>query len=108
MIQSNKIFLAHAGCWDYGSTDELKYSKNPIFKHFFSMLKSNKNQILRLSMIFKMPHLRIYGRKIISRLFQLVRISKIGFSWNQSFFCYCIINNLNAWRYNSGAMNTKS
>jgi hypothetical protein len=43
MIQYNKIFRAHSGCWDYdyGSTDEPKYSKNPIFKHFFHA-KSNK------------------------------------------------------------------
>jgi hypothetical protein len=43
MIQSNKIFRAYSGCWDYGSTDQPKYSKNPIFKHFFFHAKSNKN-----------------------------------------------------------------
>jgi hypothetical protein len=42
MNQSNKIFRAHSGFWDYGSTDEQKYSKNPIFKHFFFHAKSNK------------------------------------------------------------------
>jgi hypothetical protein len=42
MIQLKKIFRAHSGCWDYGSTDEPKYSKNPIFKHVFFHAKSNK------------------------------------------------------------------
>jgi hypothetical protein len=36
---------ALSGCWDYGSQDEPKYSKNPIFKHFFFMLNRTKNQI---------------------------------------------------------------
>jgi hypothetical protein len=51
-----------------------------------------------------MTHFRIYGRKIISRHSGQIIISKIGFSRNQSFF----INNLNALRYNSGIMDTKS
>jgi hypothetical protein len=75
MIQSNKIFRAHSGCWDSGSTDA----------------KSN------------MTHLRIYGRKIIFRHFQLVRISyhKLNFHGISRFSAVFITNNLNAWRYNS-------
>jgi hypothetical protein len=42
MIQSNKIFRTHSGCWDYGSTDEPKNSKIPIFKNVFFHAKSNK------------------------------------------------------------------
>jgi hypothetical protein len=105
MIQSNKIFRAHSGCWNYGSTDEPNYSENPIFKHVFFHAKSNKKRDLTHCMLFKMIHFRIYGRKIISRhsVSQII-ISKIGFSRNQSFF----INNLNALRYNSGIMDTKS
>jgi hypothetical protein len=43
MIQSNKIFRAHLGCWDYGSTDEPKYSKNQIFTFFNRFDKKNPN-----------------------------------------------------------------
>jgi hypothetical protein len=75
MIQSNKIFRDHSGCWDYGSTDEPNYSENAIFKHVFFHAKSNKKRDLTHYMLFKMTHLRIYGRKIISRHFQLVRKS---------------------------------
>jgi hypothetical protein len=42
MIQSNKIFRAHSGCWDYASTDDPKYTKKPIFKHFFFHTKPTK------------------------------------------------------------------
>jgi hypothetical protein len=104
MIQTNKIFQPHSGCWDYGSTDDPKYSKNPIFKHFFFHAKSNKKPDLT------MTHLRIYGRKIISRHFQLVKISyqKLYFHRISPFSAVFIINNLNAWRYKSRTMYIKS
>jgi hypothetical protein len=53
-----------------------------------------------------MTNLRIYGRKIISRHFQLVRISyqKLDFHGSSRFSAVFIINNLNAWRYNSGTI----
>jgi hypothetical protein len=52
-------------------------------------------------MVFNMTHLRIYERKIISRHFQLVRISyqKLDFHGVSRFFAVFIINNLNAWRF---------
>jgi hypothetical protein len=55
-------------------------------------------------MVFNMTHLRIYGRKIISRHFQLVRISyqKLDFHRISRFSAVFMINNLNAWRYHSG------
>jgi hypothetical protein len=61
-------------------------------------------------MVFNLTHLRIYGRKIISRHFQLVRISyqKLDFHRISLFDAVFIINNLNASRYKSGTMNTKS
>jgi hypothetical protein len=61
-------------------------------------------------MVFNMTHLRIYGRKIISRHFQLVRISyqKLDFHRISLFAADFIINNLNARRYNSGTMDKKS
>jgi hypothetical protein len=61
-------------------------------------------------MVFNMTHLRIYGRKIISRHFQLVRISyqKLYFHRISRFSAVFIINNLNASKYKSGTMNTKS
>jgi hypothetical protein len=109
MIQSKKIFRTHSGCWDYGSTDEPKYSKNPIFKYFFFMLNRTKTRF-DASMVFNMIHLRIYGRKIISRYFQLVRISyqKLDVHGISRFSAVYIINNLNALRYNSVTMDTKS
>jgi hypothetical protein len=55
MIQSNKIFRTHSGCWDYDLTNEPKYSKKPIFKHFFFMLNRTKKQIGRINGI------QIYG-----------------------------------------------
>jgi hypothetical protein len=48
MIQSKRIFRDHSGYWDYGSPDELKYSKNPIFKHFF-MKKHIDEKVLTLA-----------------------------------------------------------
>jgi hypothetical protein len=56
-----------------------------------------------------MTHLRINGRKIISRHFQLVRISyqKLDFHGIGRFSSVPIINNFNAWKY-TGTMNTKS
>jgi hypothetical protein len=62
------------------------------------------------SMVFNLTHLRIYGRKIISRHFQLVRIpyQKLDFHGISGFSDVFIINNLNAWRFKSGTMNTKS
>jgi hypothetical protein len=47
MIQSNKIFWVYSGCWDLWLKDEPKYSKNPIFKHFFFHAKS-KNAYVRV------------------------------------------------------------
>jgi hypothetical protein len=61
-------------------------------------------------MVFRMTNLRIYGRKIIYRHFQLVRISyqKLDFHIISRFSAVFIIINLNASRYKSGTMNTKS
>jgi hypothetical protein len=61
-------------------------------------------------MVFNMTHLRIYGRKIISRHIQLVGISyrKLYFHRISRFSAVFIINNLNASKYKSGTMNTKS
>jgi hypothetical protein len=42
MIQSNKIFRAHSGCWNYASTDDPKYSKKTDFQTHFLNAKSNK------------------------------------------------------------------
>jgi hypothetical protein len=108
MIQSNKIFRAHSESWDYGSTDEPKYYKNPIFKHFFFMPSRTKNQIIRIN--GNTTHLRIHSRKIFSRHFQLVRVSyqKLDFHGISRFSAVFIINTLNAWRYNSGTMYAKS
>jgi hypothetical protein len=105
MIRPNKIFRAHSGCWDYDSTNEPKYSKN----HFFFMLNRTKIQIWRINLCNK-THLRIYGRKIISRHFQLVRISyqKLDFHRISRFSAVFIINNLNVSRYKSGTMDTRS
>jgi hypothetical protein len=107
MIHSNKIFRAHSGCWDYGSTDESKCSKNTIFKLFFSC--SNEQKPGLMHNVYNLTRLRIYGRKIISRHFQLVRISyqKLDFHGVNCFSAVFIINHLNAWRYKSGTMNTK-
>jgi hypothetical protein len=57
-------------------------------------------------MVFKMTHLRIYGRKIMARYSQLVRISyqKLDFHGISRFSAVFIINNLNVWRYKSGTM----
>jgi hypothetical protein len=33
----------------YGSTDKPKYSKNPIFKHFFFIVNRTKNQVWRIN-----------------------------------------------------------
>jgi hypothetical protein len=76
---------------------------------FFSCLIEEKTRF-DASMVFNMTHLRSYGRKITSRHFQLVRISyqKLDFHGISRFSAVFIINNLNAWRYNSGTMNTKS
>jgi hypothetical protein len=63
MILSNKIFQTHSGCWDYGSTDEPKYFKNPIFKHLFFMLNRRKTRF-DVSISINMTHLRVFGRKI--------------------------------------------
>jgi hypothetical protein len=105
--QSNKIFRAHSGSWDY---DGLKYSKNPNFQHFFFHAKSIKKTRFDASMVLNLTHLRIYGRKIISRYFQLVKISyqKLDFRRISRFSAVVIIKNLNASRYKSGTMNTKS
>jgi hypothetical protein len=94
------------------STDALKYSKNPIFKHFFFMLNEQKTRF-GASMVFNMTHSKIYGRRIISRHFQLVRISyqKLDFHGISRFSSVFIINILNALSYNSGTkrtMDTKS
>jgi hypothetical protein len=55
------------------------------------------------SMVFNMAHSRIYGRKIISKHCQLVRISyqNLDFHGISRFSAVFITNNLNAWRYNS-------
>jgi hypothetical protein len=108
MIQSNKIFRAHLGCWGYdASIDDPKYSEKPIFT-FFSCLIEQKTRF-DASMAFKMTHLRIYGRKIIFRYFQLVRISypKLDSHAISRFPAVFIINNRNDVRYKSGTMNTK-
>jgi hypothetical protein len=44
-------------------------------------------------MVFKMTHLRIYGRQVIARYFQLVRISyqKLDFRGISRFFAVLII-----------------
>jgi hypothetical protein len=49
-------------------------------------------------------------KKLISRHFQLVRISyqKLDFHGISRFSAVFIINNLNAWRFHSGKMDTKS
>jgi hypothetical protein len=59
-------------------------------------------------MVFNMTHLRICGRKIISRHFQLVRISyqKLDFHGISRFSAVFIINNLNALKYKSETMDT--
>jgi hypothetical protein len=85
----------------YGSTDEPKYSKKSIFKHFFFMLNRTKNEIwFDASMVFNLTHFRFYGRKIISRHFQIVRISyqKLDFHRISRFSAVFIINILNDWR----------
>jgi hypothetical protein len=99
MIQFNKIFRAHIGCWDYGSTDEPKYSKNPIFKHTFFSCQIEQKTIFDESMVSNMTHSRTYGRKII-QLVQLVRISyqKLDFHGISRFSAVFIITNLNAWK----------
>jgi hypothetical protein len=60
-------------------------------------------------MAFNMTHLKINGRKIISRHFQLGRISyqKLDFQRISRFSAVFIIDNLNASRYKSGTMNPK-
>jgi hypothetical protein len=54
-----------------------------------------------VSIVFNMTHLRIYGRKLISRHFQLARIAyqKLYFHSISRFSAVSIIN---VWRYNSG------
>jgi hypothetical protein len=81
MTQSNKIFRVHSVCWDYGSTDEPKYSENPIFKHFFLNAKSNKKPDL-MPWVFK----NLWKKNNVQALPISQNItSKIGFSWSQSF-----------------------
>jgi hypothetical protein len=64
---------------------------------FFSCYIEQKTRF-DASMVFNMTHLRIYGRKIISRHFQLVRISyqKLDFHGVSRFSAVFIINNFNA------------
>jgi hypothetical protein len=75
MIQSNKIFRAHSGCWDYASTNDLKYSKKLIFKHFFFML----NRKFDASMIFKMTHSRIFGKNYLPGTSHYSEYQKLDF-----------------------------
>jgi hypothetical protein len=70
------------------------------FSNTFFQAKPNKKPDLTVSMVFNMTHLKIYGREIISRQFQLVRISyqRLDFHGISRFSAVFIINNLNAWR----------
>jgi hypothetical protein len=88
MIQSNKIFRAHSGCWDYGSTNELKYSKNPIFKHFLwaNGLKLNpkKSQVIRIHRSrAQIPQPELYIGSDAIRV--VTSFNNLGFVLNENF-----------------------
>jgi hypothetical protein len=79
------------------------------FLNTFFMLNRTKNQTWRINDIQYSPFKNLW-KKIISRHFQLVRISyqKLDFYIISRFSAVFIINNLNASRYKSGTMNTNS
>jgi hypothetical protein len=99
MIQSNTVSpttspvrMLRLCLNDYYYTNDPKYSKKSIFKQFFFML----DQII----VFNMIHLRSFERKIVSKHFQLFRISfqKLNIHGISRFSAVFIINNLNALR----------